>query len=180
MLTHPTGLFTGDYIVRPRGCCPLKFLQLDLEHRAASSLALSHISSFFMFGLSFERVFVRVWSKLPCQQLRRWTWCSWRSDRRYVPSVQYKENVAMYTFIPPPPTASEWRILQTSSVQLNEPLTVCQERREWTAEQTGPRISQSSNGFLQLFTRRDRSSVTRQLYRLDKCRSSVANDCPSR
>jgi len=26
MLTHPTGLFSGDYISAPRRRCPLKFL----------------------------------------------------------------------------------------------------------------------------------------------------------
>jgi len=55
MLTHQTGLFSGDYISALRGCCTLKFLHTlqppkmyfksDLGRRAASSWALPNISS---------------------------------------------------------------------------------------------------------------------------------------
>jgi len=55
MLTHPTGLFSGDYNSALRGCWPLKFLHTlqlpkmyfksDLGRRAASCWALPHISS---------------------------------------------------------------------------------------------------------------------------------------
>jgi len=56
MLTHPTGLFPGDYISALRGRWPLKFLctlqppkmylKSDMGRRAASCWALPHISSF--------------------------------------------------------------------------------------------------------------------------------------
>jgi len=55
MLTHPTGLFSGDYISALSGCWPLKFLHTlqppkmyfksDVGRWAASCLALPHISS---------------------------------------------------------------------------------------------------------------------------------------
>jgi len=56
MLTHPTGLFSGDYIL---GCWSLIFLHTlqppkmyfksDVGRRAASCWALPHISSLFYF-----------------------------------------------------------------------------------------------------------------------------------
>jgi len=55
MLTHPSGLFSGDYNSALRGCWPLKFLltlqlpkmyfKSDMGRRAASCWALPHISS---------------------------------------------------------------------------------------------------------------------------------------
>ena len=34
MLTHPSGLFSRDYISAVKGCCPLKFLHaLGIDHR---------------------------------------------------------------------------------------------------------------------------------------------------
>ena len=66
MLTHPTGLFSGDYISALRGCWPLKFLHTlqppkmyfksDLGHRAASSWALPHISCCACFQTASEHL----------------------------------------------------------------------------------------------------------------------------
>jgi len=59
MLTHPNGLFSGDYNSALRGCWPLKFLNTlqlpkmyfksDMGRRAASCWALPHISSFIYY-----------------------------------------------------------------------------------------------------------------------------------
>jgi len=59
MLTHLTGLFSGDYISAPRGCWPLKFLHTlqppkmnlksDVGRRAASCWGLPHISSYYYY-----------------------------------------------------------------------------------------------------------------------------------
>jgi len=41
MLTHPTGLFSEDYISAPRGCWPLKFLHaLEFDQAMVAHIAI--------------------------------------------------------------------------------------------------------------------------------------------